>query len=109
MARELIAHAPAALHDSPELAYNLAALACEERKFDACEQRLTALLKKLSDKQPLLRGKVLTRLWFVYNSKQRYAEGDAVLTEAIHLLQKQNDPVALATAYLAFSHLKYYQ
>lgn len=106
---ELIAHAPVSLRDNPELAYNSALVDCEEEKFESCEQKLTVVLKQIPDRQPLLRGKVLSRLWFVYKNKHRYAEGDAVLTEAIGLLQKQNDPAALANAYLEYSHLKYYQ
>jgi DNA-binding winged helix-turn-helix (wHTH) protein/tetratricopeptide (TPR) repeat protein len=110
LAHKLIDDAPPYLRDKPELAFAQATLDCAEGKQDSCEQRLTDLLKQLSAKeQPVLRGKALSGLWFVYKKKHQFAEGEAALSEAVRLLQGQKDVDALATAYLDRSHLKFFR
>lgn len=110
LARELIDKAPSALVHTPELAFAEAQLYCDEGKLDPCEQTLNDLRQQLSGvEQPMLRGKVLTALWYFYNRKHRFAEGEAALSEAVRWLQGQKDPEALATAYLDRSHLMFFQ
>ncbi|MBE1161857.1 winged helix-turn-helix domain-containing protein [Dyella acidiphila] len=110
LARQLIDNAPAALRQTPELAFRQAQLDCDIGQLAPCEQILTDLRKQLSaSEQPVLRGKVLTALWYVYSRKQRFAEGEAALSEAIHLLQGQADTEALADAYLNRAHLEHFQ
>jgi tetratricopeptide (TPR) repeat protein len=110
LARQLIDDAPAHVRRTSELAFAEAELDCSQEKLDPCQQRLTDLRQQLSPAaQPLLRGKVLTALWYPYRRKGEWAEGEAALDEAVKLLQTQKDAAALANAYLARSHLRYYQ
>ena len=77
LARELIEKAPPNVRGTPELAFLEAGFHCDEGKLEPCERALTDLLKQLpADKQPLLRGKVLTTLWYTYYRKHQYAEGE---------------------------------
>ena len=109
LARELIGKAPPDVRETPEFAFMEAGFHCDEGKLEPCERALTDLLKQLpADKQPLLRGKVLTTLWYIYYRKRQYAEGEAALTEAVRLLQTQKDNEALAQAYLDRSHLEFF-
>ena len=107
-ARELIDMAPPDLRNKPELAYTVASLDCDEGKKDSCEQRLSTLLKQLTDKkqEPVLRGEILTKLGMIYSDKNQDVEGEAKLTEALHTLQKQKDTEALANAYLDHSYVE---
>jgi tetratricopeptide (TPR) repeat protein len=108
--RELLDKAPPSLRNAPEFALAEANFHCHVGKPDACEQRLTKLLQQLpADKQPLLRGKALTGFWYVYYRQRRFAEGDAVLDEAVSLLREQKDVGALATAYHARGLLEAYE
>ncbi|MGN6323225.1 MAG: winged helix-turn-helix domain-containing protein [Dyella sp.] len=108
--RELLDNAPPSLRKAPELALAEANFHCHMGEPEACEQRLTKLLQRLpADKQPLLRGKALTGFWYVYYRQRRFAEGDAVLDEAVSLLREQKDAGALATAYHARALLKTYE
>ncbi|MFC3653628.1 winged helix-turn-helix domain-containing protein [Dyella humi] len=109
LARQLIESAPPNLRRTPELAFAQAELYCDEGKLDPCEQSLTELRKQVSAKEhPVLRGKVLTALWFPYRRKNQFAEGEAALDEAVHILQGQKDTEALANAYLDRSHLLFF-
>ncbi|WP_284321884.1 winged helix-turn-helix domain-containing protein [Dyella acidisoli] len=110
IAHKLIDNAPPGMRHTPELAFVQAELYCAEGKLELCEQSLNDLRTRVSaTENPVLRGKVLTSLWFPYRRKNQYAEGEAVLDEAVHLLQGQKDTEALATAYLDRSHLEFYQ
>lgn len=110
LAHQLIDNAPQAMRDTPELKYAQAELYCAEGKLQPCEQSLSDLRTRISaTEKPVLRGKVLTSLWFPYRRKGQFAEGVAALDEAVHLLQGQKDSEALATAYLDRSHLEVYQ
>lgn len=109
LARELIDKAPPEVRNTPEFAYLEADFHCDEGKLEPCERALTDLLKQLpADKLPLLRGKVLTSLWYIYYRKHQFAEGETALTEAVHVLQTQKDKEALAQAYLDRSHLEFF-
>jgi DNA-binding winged helix-turn-helix (wHTH) protein/tetratricopeptide (TPR) repeat protein len=112
MARELIQRAPPALRDRPQLAYVLAVLDCDEGRTDACEQGLTALLKRLPENQePILRGQVLTVLGDIYLQRHQNADSRHALEEAVRILEAvrdahgPQDSEALATAYLNRSYL----
>ncbi|HKT26599.1 winged helix-turn-helix domain-containing protein [Dyella sp.] len=110
LAHQLIDKAPPSLRNTPELAFAQAQLYCVEGNIDACESSLTDLRKRLSPTtQPLLRGKVLTSLWFPYRRRNQLDKGEAALDEAVRLLQGQKDADALAEAYLDRSHLETYQ
>ena len=107
---ELLDKAPPSLRNAPELALAEANFHCHLGEPDPCEQRLTKLLQQLpADQQPLLRGRALTDFWYVYYRQRRFAEGDAVLDEAVSLLREQKDARALATAYHARGLLKTYE
>lgn len=106
LAHQLIDHAPADIRRTPELAFAQAELYCDEGKLDPCAESLAALRKRVSvTENPVLRAKVLTTLWFPYRRKNQFAEGEAALDEAVHILQGQKDTEALANAYLDRSHL----
>lgn len=109
LVHELLDKAPPEVRETPEFAFQEAGFHCDEGKTETCERALANLLKQLpADKQPLLRGKVLTTLWYIYYRKHQYAEGVAALTEAIRLLQAQKDNEPLAQAYLDRSHLEFF-
>ena len=107
LAKALIDQAPAALRSTPDFAYAEADFHCNAGEVERCEQGFGQLLKQLPAEQRVLRGKVLTSLWYSYYRKHRYAEGEASLNEAVRLLQGQKDAEALATAYLDRAHLKF--
>ncbi|GGA44078.1 winged helix-turn-helix domain-containing protein [Dyella nitratireducens] len=110
LAHQLIDKAPPPLRHTPELAFAQAQLYCVEGNIDACETSLTDLRKQLSPAtQPVLRGKVLTALWFPYRRRDQLDKGETALDEAVRLLQGQKDADALAEAYLDRSHLENYQ
>lgn len=110
VAHRLIDEAPPAMRHTPELEYAQAELYCAEAKLDACDQSLSDLRTRVSaTDKPVLRGKILTSLWFPYRRKGQYAEGVAALDEAVRLLQGQKDNEALGNAYLDRSHLEFYQ
>ncbi|GLQ93255.1 winged helix-turn-helix domain-containing protein [Dyella acidisoli] len=109
LAHELIDKAPPDVRETPEFAVIQADFHCDEGKLEPCERALNDLLKQLpADKQPLLRGRVLTSLWYIYYRKHQFAEGEAALTEAVRLLQARKDNEALALAYLDRSHLEFF-
>jgi len=110
LARKLVDSAPPEARHTPELTFAQAELYCTEGKMDLCEQSLNGLRTRVSAAEnPVLRGKVLTSLWFPYRRKNQYAEGEAALDEAVRLLHGQKDTEALGTAYLDRSHLLFYQ
>ena len=109
LANELIDKAPPDVRETPEFVVIQADFHCDEGKLEPCERALNDLLKQLpADKQPLLRGRVLTSLWYIYYRKHQFAEGEAALTEAVRLLQARKDNEALALAYLDRSHLEFF-
>jgi DNA-binding winged helix-turn-helix (wHTH) protein/tetratricopeptide (TPR) repeat protein len=109
LAQQLIDAAPADLHHTPELSFARAQLDCDEGKLDLCEQTLLEAAKQASAAgKPVLRAKALTGLWYFYNRKHQFAEGEAALNEAVNILQGQKDVEALATAYLDRSHLEFF-
>jgi DNA-binding winged helix-turn-helix (wHTH) protein len=108
LAKSLIDQAPPALRRTPEFAYAVADFHCNAGDVELCEQAFTDLLKQLPADKQVLRGKVLTSLWYSYYRKHQFAEGEAALDEAVRLLQGQKDTEALATAYLDRSHLKFF-
>lgn len=107
LAKALIDQAPAALRGTPDFAYAEADFHCNAGEVERCERGFNQLLKQLPAEQRVLRGKVLTSLWYSYYRKHRYAEGETSLNEAVSLLQGQKDAEALATAYLDRAHLKF--
>lgn len=108
LARELIGKAPPNVRNTPELAYIDAGFYCDEGKLEPCERALNDVLKQLPADKPVLRGKVLTTLWYIYYRKHQFAQGETALNEAVHILQGRKDAEALATAYLDRSHLEFF-
>jgi DNA-binding winged helix-turn-helix (wHTH) protein/tetratricopeptide (TPR) repeat protein len=107
--RELLDKAPPAAQSLPELALAKANFHCHMGEPELCEQLLRKLLQQLpANEQPLLRGKVLTSFWYVYYRKRQFAQGEALLDEAIALLRGQKDMGALAMAYGARASLEIY-
>lgn len=105
-ARELIEKAPPEVRNNPEIAYFAASLDCDEARTDSCEQRLQALLRQLPDnKEPVLRGEILTVLGNIYMGKRQWAQSTSALDEAVRILQGQKNFGSLATAYLNRSYL----
>jgi tetratricopeptide (TPR) repeat protein len=100
VARTLIGKAPAAAQASAEIALSTAAIEFFSGEYEASRKHAEALLDRLPpDKNPRLRARVLNRLGATYFRQDRYADADAAFAEAIRLLQFQNDPDTLATAY----------
>lgn len=100
VARQLIEQAPPHLRETPEFEYAQAVFHCNEGEFEPCKQGLADLLQRLpADKQPTLRGMALAQQYYVYEREHKYAEGIAALSEAVALLQKQNNKTHLAFAY----------
>jgi DNA-binding winged helix-turn-helix (wHTH) protein/tetratricopeptide (TPR) repeat protein len=108
LAKLLIDQAPPDLRRTPEFAYAVADFHCNAGDVEPCEQGFTGLLKQLPADKRVLRGKVLTSLWYSYYRKHQFAQGESALDEAVRLLQGQKDTEALATAYLDRSHLKFF-
>jgi DNA-binding winged helix-turn-helix (wHTH) protein len=110
LAHALIDKAPSDVRRSPEFAYTEGLFNCNENKVAPCEQILSGLLKQLTAAdEPLLRAKVLTVFWYIDYHKHLLTDGLAALDEAVRLLLGQKDTEALANAYLARSHIEYYQ
>lgn len=100
VARTLIANAPAAAQATPQIALSTAAIEFFSGEYEASRKHAEALLDQLpADKNPRLRARVLNRLGATYFRQDRNADADAAFTEAIRLLELQNDPDTLATAY----------
>jgi DNA-binding winged helix-turn-helix (wHTH) protein/tetratricopeptide (TPR) repeat protein len=109
LAQQLINNAPGDLRNTPELTFAQAQLHCDEGKMDLCEQSLQAVVKQVPVTQnPVLHARALTGLWYFYNRRHQFAEGEAALNEAVNILQGQKDAEALATAYLDRSHLEFF-
>lgn len=106
VARELISKAPAELRASPEMAYTLASIDCDEGKSDVCKQQLLDLLKRLPDKQnAVVHGKILTTLALIYSQQGDFDKSLSTLTEAIGILQDHGKE-ALATAFLDRAYIE---
>jgi DNA-binding winged helix-turn-helix (wHTH) protein/tetratricopeptide (TPR) repeat protein len=100
VARTLIQNAPAAAQASPEIALSTAAIEFFSGEYEASRKHAEALLDQLpAGKYPRLRARVLNRLGATYFRQDRNADADAAFAEAIRLLEFQNDPDTLATAY----------
>lgn len=105
--RELMDKAPASVRQTLEFAYAKASFYCDQGEHEDCKRELDALLERLpADTQPVLRGRTLTQLWYVYFREHKYADGEAVLSEAVRLLQKQNNTGYLAYAYAQRAELE---
>jgi DNA-binding winged helix-turn-helix (wHTH) protein/tetratricopeptide (TPR) repeat protein len=97
--RELLDKAPPTIREMPEFDYAKAVFHCNQGDYALCKQGLADLLQRLpADTQPVLRGRVLAQQYYVYFREHDYAGGEAALTEAVQLLQKQKN-----TTYLAFA------
>jgi DNA-binding winged helix-turn-helix (wHTH) protein/tetratricopeptide (TPR) repeat protein len=98
--RELIDKAPPDIREMTEFGYETSLFYCSQDELALCKQELAELLQRLpADQQPTWRGRVLAQQWYVYYREHNYPEGEAVLTEAVQLLQKQSN-----TGYLAFAY-----
>ncbi|HUB92302.1 MAG TPA: winged helix-turn-helix domain-containing protein [Dyella sp.] len=108
LAQSLIAQAPPDLRRTPEFAYAEADFLCNAGEVERCEQAFNDLLQQLPADKQILRGKVLTSLWYSYYRKHQLAQGEVALSEAVRLLQGQKDVEALACAYLDRAHLEFF-
>lgn len=98
--RELIEKAPPALRETPEFDFVKAEFHCIRGEYEPCKQGLADLLQRLpASTQPVLRGRTLAEQYYVYFREHDYAGGEAALSEAIQLLQKQKNAGYLAFAY----------
>jgi DNA-binding winged helix-turn-helix (wHTH) protein/tetratricopeptide (TPR) repeat protein len=98
--RELIEKAPPALRETPEFDFVKAEFHCVQGEYEPCKQGLADLLQRLpASTQPVLRGRTLVEQYYVYFREHDYAGGEAALSEAIQLLQKQKNAGYLAFAY----------
>ena len=98
--RELIEKAPPALRETPEFDFVKAQFHCVQGEYEPCKQGLADLLQRLpASTQPVLRGRTLAEQYYVYFREHDYAGGEAALSEAIQLLQKQKNAGYLAFAY----------
>lgn len=109
LAKSLIDQAPPDLRRTPEFVYAEADFHCNAGEVERCEQAFNDLLKHLPADKQVLRGKVLTSLWYSYYRKHQFAQGEEALNEAVRLLQGKKDIEALATAYLDRSHLEFFE
>lgn len=97
---ELIDKAPLDLQQTPDFSYAKAAFHCDQGEYESCKKELAALLERpAKETGPTLRGRAMTEQWYIYFREHKLPEGVAVLTEAIELLQKQNNTGYLAHAY----------
>jgi len=98
--RELIEKAPPVLRETPEFDFVKAQFHCVQGEYQPCKQGLADLLQRLpASTQPVLRGRTLAEQYYVYFREHDYAGGEAALSEAIQLLQKQKNAGYLAYAY----------
>lgn len=98
--RELLDKAPVAVREMPEFDYAKAVFHCNQGEYELCKQGLANLLQRLpADKQPVLRGRALAQQYYIYFREHDYAGGEAALSEAVQLLQKQKNTTYLAFAY----------
>jgi len=102
VATTLIRNAPDATRKSPEIALTTAAVEFFTGEYEASRVHAEALLDQVpADKNPAFRARILNRLAVAYIRLGRNDDADKALIEAIRLLEFQNDPDALATAYTA--------
>lgn len=100
VARTLIRSASVTAQASPEIALSTAAIEFFSGEYEASRKHAETLLDQLpAEENPRLRARVLNRLGATYFRQDRNADADAAFAEAIHLLEFQNDPDTLATAY----------
>jgi DNA-binding winged helix-turn-helix (wHTH) protein/tetratricopeptide (TPR) repeat protein len=105
--RELIDKAPKEVRETLEFAHAKASFYCDQGEYETCKRELGDLLERLpADTQPVLRGRTLAQQWYVFFREHKYAEGEAVLSEAVGLLQKQNNTGYLAHAYAQRAELE---
>lgn len=105
--RELIDKAPKEVRETLEFAHAKASFYCDQGEYETCKRELGELLERLpADTQPVLRGRTLAQQWYVFFREHKYAEGEAVLSEAVGLLQKQNNTGYLAHAYAQRAELE---
>lgn len=100
VAATLLRDAPEATRNSPEIALSVAALEFFSGDYEACVAHAEALLDQLrTDTNIKLRARVLNRLGAAYFRLGRTDEADKAFSDTIGLLQAQNAPDTLATAY----------
>ncbi|MGA7438500.1 MAG: winged helix-turn-helix domain-containing protein [Luteibacter sp.] len=98
--RELIDKAPAELQTNLEFSLTKATFYCDQGEYAPCKQGLADLLARLPEETyPTLRGRALAAQWYVYFREHNLDGGVAALTDAIRLLQKQDNTGYLAHAY----------
>ncbi|MDC8011446.1 winged helix-turn-helix domain-containing protein [Tahibacter soli] len=99
-ARALVANAPAALKNAPELRLREVQVDLRAGSFDAAREHIAAILADVpAETDPVVRGRALEALCVV---ESRTAHMDAAMRacdEAIDLLQSRNEPIALGRAY----------
>jgi len=100
VAASLLRDAPEAIRSSSEIGLSIAAVDFFSGEYEASRAHAEALLDQLpADKNPKLRARVLNRLGAANYRLERLDDADKAFAEAIALLELQNAPDTLATAY----------
>jgi len=100
VAAQLIHDAPDAVNDSPQIALSQMNIEFFTGEYEASRKRAETLLDELpKNADPRLRARVLIRLGVACFRLDKNDEAKKAFTEAIQLLDGQNDPDMLANAY----------
>lgn len=101
LARALIADAPAALRERPELVHRLAQIELRAGRYRLVQQLLGDLITRLSAiEQPVMRGRALITLAASHVRRNQRDDAGRAYEEAIDLLHGRDQPASLGLAYL---------
>jgi DNA-binding winged helix-turn-helix (wHTH) protein/tetratricopeptide (TPR) repeat protein len=100
LARTLIDDAPAALRETPELAWSSALVEATAGDYEGAHRSLDLLLERVSAEQdPALRARALNMRAAMFTRRGLAALAGADYAEAIGLVESHNEPLVLAHAY----------
>jgi len=100
LARTLIDDAPAALRETPELAWSSALVEATAGDYEGAHRSLDRLLERVSSEQdPALRARALNMRAAMFTRRGLAALAGADYAEAIGLVESRNEPLVLAHAY----------
>lgn len=100
LARSMIDQAPPEFRNSPEIMWMTALIESHAGQYDASVKRLERLLDGLAGEDNVpLRGRTLNLLASLYFRRAQYDRAQDAYAEAIHLLDRRNEPAALGLAY----------